>query len=96
MDRQTVVHDILEFLTTHLVGKGIPLTGETSLFEGRLLDSIRLVELITFIEKKFSVRVAPLEIVLENFDSADRMATYLVSKLHVPEGREVGQQQPAE
>lgn len=80
MDKEATAREILGYLTEHFVGRDVPLDASTSLFEERLLDSVRLGELIDYVEKRFSVRVAPMEIVLENFDSVDKMVGYLQRK----------------
>ncbi len=83
MDKEATARELIGYLTSHLVGKGADLDGKTSLFEGRLLDSIRLMELIDHVEKCYDVWVAPMEIVLENFDSVDRIIGFLERK-HAP------------
>ena len=84
MDKEATARELLGYLTSHLVGKGVDLDGETSLFEARLLDSVRLMELIEHVEKSYDVRVAPMEIVLENFDTVDRMIGFLERKRALP------------
>ena len=80
MDKEATARDLLGYLTSSLVGKGVDLNGATSLFEARLLDSVRLMELIDHVEKRYGVRVSPMDIVLENFDTVDRMIGYLERK----------------
>ncbi len=80
MDKEATAREILGYVSSHFVGKGVALDGTTSLFEARLLDSVRLGELIAYVERRFAVRVSPMEIVLENFDSVDRMIGYLERK----------------
>ena len=80
MNKEATAHELLRYLATHFVGKGVALGAGTSLFEERLLDSVRLIELIDYVEKTYSVRVSPMEIVLENFDSVDKITDYLGRK----------------
>jgi acyl carrier protein len=84
MDKEATARELLDYVAANFVGRGLALDGATSLFEARLLDSVRLVELLGHIEKRFTVRIAPREIVLENFDSVDRIVSYLERKTSAP------------
>ncbi len=52
----------------------------TSLFNDGLLDSFHLLELVHHFEAKLGIKVAPLEMTLENFDTVARTVRYLESK----------------
>lgn len=80
MNKEATADELLSYLTTHFVGKGVRLDRGTSLFEARLLDSVRLIEVIDHVEKTYGVRVSPMEIVLENFDSVERITDFLERK----------------
>lgn len=57
-----------------------PITPETPLLDSGLLDSTGIVELVTFLESEFGVKVADEEIVPENFETASRMAAFVADK----------------
>ena len=59
------------------------LRDEDSLIDRRVLDSTGFIELVTFIEQEFGVRVDDEEMTPENLDSLDNIAAYLQRKLHV-------------
>jgi acyl carrier protein len=44
-----------------------PLTADFPIIEGGLVDSLGLFKLISFIEERYSVRIRPEDILLENF-----------------------------
>ena len=52
----------------------------TVLFSDGLLDSFRMVEVITFVESKVGFRMTPSEINLDNLDSVQRILTFVASR----------------
>ena len=72
---------IIEFIVdvTDLPGD-IDLNADTSLFRACLLDSIDLTELIVFIEETFNIKVRPMDIVFENFDTVNNMLSYIARR----------------
>ena len=54
---------------------------DASFLEANLIDSTGILELVMFLEKTFSIRVADNEIVPENLDSIQRIAAYVQRKL---------------
>lgn len=67
---------ILEYIKT-LAPTNVTITVSSSLFGGRLLDSMALTELIGFLEENFSITVRPLDISPENLDSVEQIAAYV-------------------
>jgi acyl carrier protein len=51
-----------------------------SFMERRLLDSTGFIELVTFVEQQFEIRVADDEMLPENLDSLERIAAYVHRK----------------
>jgi acyl carrier protein len=58
------------------------LNDETSFLESGIIDSTGVLELVLFLEGKFSIRVADEEVVPENLDSISRIAKYVTTKLN--------------
>ena len=56
------------------------LTEETTLFSSGLLDSIASLKLVTFLEKEFSISVAPHDIVADNLDTLTAIEKFVESK----------------
>lgn len=52
----------------------------TSLFRDQLLDSLNLLSLIAFLEKNFSIKIAPSEVSIDNMDSIDSMSAFVEKK----------------
>ena len=54
---------------------------DTSLLDQGLIDSTSILEIVGFLEEDFGVTVADDELVPENFDSIDALASFLERKL---------------
>jgi acyl carrier protein len=61
---------------TSRFGVRVPLTDDTELFSRGLIDSLNVVELVTFVEGELGRPIPPADITLDNFDSIDRIARY--------------------
>jgi acyl carrier protein len=53
---------------------------DTLLFSSGLLDSFSMVDLIMFIEDTAGVRVHPVDVTLDNFDSIDRILAFVETR----------------
>ena len=56
------------------------LGGDTPLLEGGIVDSLGILELVTFIEEEFASSVVDEELVPENFSSIDRLVAFIGGK----------------
>ncbi|MRR31706.1 acyl carrier protein [bacterium] len=61
-------------------GSGYPYPDDTSFLENGIVDSMNVLELVMFVEQKFSVKVEDAEIVPDNFDSIARLAAFVRRK----------------
>lgn len=59
---------------------GFELDNDESFLEAGVVDSLGVLELVTFVEEEFEVQVPDEEIVPDNFDSVDRLADYISRK----------------
>ena len=66
----------------------LPLSNDTSLLKGGILDSLSLLRLVVFLQDRFQVTVDETELLPENFDSVDAICAYL-------RARELGRQEAA-
>lgn len=72
--------DLADMLRSELTGRlGVKsaLEGDTPLFSGGLLDSLSVLELVTLVERHLGKPVPPEEITLENFDTLNRIETFV-------------------
>jgi acyl carrier protein len=56
------------------------LSDQDSLFENGILDSLRFLELIAFVEKTFKVNVSMGEITMDRFESVDKIVDLIKEK----------------
>ncbi len=63
-----------------LSSNGFELDDDSSLLENGVVDSTGVLELIAFVEDAFGIEIADDEIVPENFDSVNRIASYISGK----------------
>ncbi len=59
---------------------GYPYADDASLLEEGIIDSMNVMELVSFIENEFGVTVNDLEIVPDNFDSVKKMSAFVLRK----------------
>ncbi len=69
-----------EYVCCQLLDEKAVISPGTSLFEGKILDSMKLVELIGFLETQYAIRVKALDITVENLDTIEKMAEFVRRK----------------
>ncbi len=82
MNEQTAETAIRKYIVNEIMFKKDEsvLGFEESLLERGVLDSMAMVELIAFLEREFSVKVARTDMVPENFDSIQAIAQFIRSR----------------
>ena len=79
MDHSSV---LLKYISDNFAATNtVAVDSETSLFQDQVLDSLNLVELITFVETQFGVTVAPSEVSIDNLDTVNRIVGFIQRKL---------------
>jgi len=69
------------YIRRELVNKpDFQLKNDAPLFESKVLDSRSLLKLVMFVEKEFRVAVGPEELFPENFETVDRICSFLRAK----------------
>lgn len=72
---------ILAFIRDELLDDpDTEISDDTSLFQSRLLSSLKLVNLILFLEETFEIKIDPSEVTIENLDSVRDTLVYLEKK----------------
>lgn len=74
-DAQTekIAIELCAFLKTNIVDKNITIDPDTS-FPKLGIDSLSIIELVLFVERKFNVALPEHELIPENFKSARTLA----------------------
>lgn len=71
---------LLEFVSSTLVKRrDVEVTEDTLLFEDRLIDSMNILNLIGYVEKRLGRRLRDDEIVMSNFASVRAIAEAFLS-----------------
>lgn len=66
---------------------GSPALSETdSLMERGLLDSMGVLEMVTFLESRFAIQIPDDEVLPQNLDSVGRLTEFVRSKLSLKAG----------
>jgi len=60
---------------------GFNYSDDASFLDEGIIDSLGVIELVTFVEKEFGVSVADHELVPDNFDSVAKLGAFIGSKL---------------
>ncbi len=78
--------DIKNFVVkTFLFGDRNSLQADTSFMAGGIIDSTGILELVSYLEKTYSIKIQPEEMIPANLDSVDKVAQYLVRKRSGPD-----------
>ncbi len=76
MDKQAKIIEILRTVSK----KNISPAPDESLFESGLLDSFALPDMVTALERAFSVKIPDSDLNPRKFDSIDRIEQYLIGR----------------
>ena len=72
--RAAFLDALLAWLNRRFARDGIVIAADTPLFAGRLIDSLRILELIAFTEHTLALRIPDSAVRMDNFASAARIA----------------------
>lgn len=77
-----VENKIRDFLAKNIIfsENGFSYGDDVSLLENGIVDSLGVMELVMFVQTEFAVKVDPLDVTPENFDSVERLARYVRGK----------------
>jgi acyl carrier protein len=76
---------ILDFVCKMTFTDQNNINNETLLFEEGIFDSMSMINLISYLEEDFSIKVYDSELDAENFESIDAIASFLEGKLKASE-----------
>jgi acyl carrier protein len=71
--------EIKKFIAKNLLysGDGFKYGDDVSFLEEGIVDSIGVMELVAFVEENFKFRVNDQDVTPDNFDSVNRLASYI-------------------
>ena len=78
------IDKVREFIVDNfLFGDGATLNKDTSFLQERIVDSTGILEIITFLEDEFSIKIEDDELLPENLDSLNNIDAFLKRKLGI-------------
>lgn len=78
-------HRIRSFIIENfLFGNDDGLTDDASFLDEGIIDSTGVLELVTYLEEQFHIKVMDDELVPENFDSINKVANFIERKTESP------------
>lgn len=78
----TIEEQIKDYIASNLLfsDNGYTYHEDDSFLEEGIVDSVGVLELVTFIEGNFSLQVDDMEVTPDNFDSVTKLANYIRAK----------------
>lgn len=79
---RSLKEDITKFINQEIIGgQELPqIKDDTQLVDSRILDSLSILRLVLFIEEKYSLKIAPDEVVGENFETVEAICRFVRDK----------------
>ena len=72
---------MLEFMRTRFpAAQGVEFEDESSLLDSGVIDSLGILDLVTFMEESFDIEASDEDLVPENFDSISALVRFVESK----------------
>jgi acyl carrier protein len=77
---EQIVDELIDFIIRNnpAAREHLPFPRDESLFEKGILDSVGVVELVAFVEERWSIEILDEEITVERFGSLNKMAKVIL------------------
>jgi len=82
LETEIVPSKIRDFIARNFLftDQGFDYPDDTSFLKEGIIDSLGIIELVSFVEKEFGISVADQELLPSNFDSVARLTAYISAK----------------
>jgi acyl carrier protein len=78
-----IIEEVKNFLYDENLKRQFKILGNTdSLLENGIIDSVKMLELIAFLEEKYSIKVDDDDLYPENFDTLDSIQDYVRRRMN--------------
>jgi acyl carrier protein len=79
----TSEHLIRTYIAENILfsNSGYPYSDDASFLDEGIVDSMNVLQIVTFVEKQFGIHINDEDIVPNNFDSVAKLAAYVQSRL---------------
>jgi acyl carrier protein len=75
-----IMRDIQEFLVTELAAERESFAPDENLLAQGIIDSMGILSLVSFLESRFGIKATDEELVPENFETLQALASYVERK----------------
>jgi acyl carrier protein len=75
-----IINELIEFVNLHYSIGGVNVTPETNLIVSGVIDSIQVIELIVYIEKKYNIEFTEDDLLDNGFASIAGLTELILSK----------------
>lgn len=78
----TITENLRDFITTEALKTGIPdnFDDNYNLIDSGIMDSLFMMNLVTFIEQQYQISFGMNEMIPKNFESINALAMFIASK----------------
>jgi acyl carrier protein len=77
-----VREQVRDFVCTNfLFNSAAPIDDDSSLMEQGIVDETGVLELVMFVEETYGIQVDKVDLIPENFDSIDRISSYIAEHI---------------
>lgn len=82
-DTETITTKIRDYVSRNFLfsDHGFDYPDDASFLEEGIIDSLGIIELVSFVEKEFGIAVADQELLPSNFDSVNKLGAFINGKL---------------
>ena len=87
MTREEIGDEISRYINENFLFGDRRVEPTESLIGSGVVDSTGILEIITFLEDRFEVSFNDAELVADNFNTVERMVSFVLSKLTPPSSR---------
>ena len=83
LEQDAIATELRAFLCRNFLftAQAFPVGDEASLIEEGIIDSLGIMELVSFVEGRYGLSVADQELLPENFDSVAQLSAFVLRKL---------------
>ncbi len=78
----SIEENVRKYISENILysNNGYPYSNETSFLENGIVDSMNVMELVSYVEETYGIDIADSEIVPSNFDSVSNLAGFVRRK----------------
>jgi acyl carrier protein len=83
LDTNAVAPKIRDYISRNFLfsAQGFHYGDDASFLEEGIIDSLGIIELVSFVEKEFGISVADHELLPDNFDSVSKLSSFIIGKM---------------